>query len=151
MAGKILRKQYAVLGLTQGMVEMMWAQRYRDQKNNKTFSGARERLSAHCDWMHTVFSKEGGLRRRDIDAIKKRIDALSRAWLPGGEFSPMLAISFCIDLVVEQIVLTKGNKKRAFEGLLTRIKEFERYFDRAKSYDDPAGMEMADAFRQLTV
>ena len=149
MAGRILKKQYAVLGFTQGLVDMMWEQRYAHQPNNKTFAAARQRLIEHGDRMNSLFRKEGSLKQRDIDEIKGQIDALKIDHIPAGEFTPMLAVSFCIDLIVEQIALTRGTKKKAFEGLLTRIREFERYFDRNKTYDSPEGLEMAEAYRAM--
>ncbi len=89
------------------------------------------------------------MKQRDIDEIKGQIDALKIDHIPAGEFTPMLAVSFCIDLIVEQIALTRGTKKKAFEGLLTRIREFERYFDRNKTYDSSEGIEMAEAYRAM--
>lgn len=147
MAGKILRKQYATIGLAHGMTDMLWDQRYRDQTNNKTFASARDRLISHCDRMHLFLRGEGALNLRDVRAIQEQINSLKNGHMPDGAFTPMLFISFVIDLIIEQIAFTKGKKKELFNGLLSRIRELERYFDRHKNYDDPAGLEMAEAFR----
>lgn len=148
MAGKILRRQYAVIGLAHGFVDMVWEQKYAAQPNNKTFSGARDRLTKHCDRMHTFLRNEGTLTVRDIKAIRDQINSLKDGHMPNGEFSPMLFISFIIDLIIEQIAFTKGEKKELFNSLLSRVRELERYFDRHKNYDDPAGLDMAEAFRR---
>jgi hypothetical protein len=150
MAGKNLRRQYAIIGLCQGFVEMIWQQRYANQENNKTFAGARDRLIKQCDQISYILHAEGPLLSKDLLKIKARIDSLKDEHMVDGEFRPMLAISFCIDLIIEQLKYTRGAKNKEFQGLLARIREFERYFDRHKTYDSPEGMEMADAFRSAS-
>lgn len=153
MASLAVRKQYMTAVWAEAFVNMMWEQNYQSKSRNTTFAGMRHRLLKQCDETMAVLKKEpaGELSLHESKNLMAVVDRLKEVAFNNG-FDPMMAISFIIDQIVEQLAHIKpGPKRMAFDGLLTRIREFERYFDRDKSYDDPEGLEASEKFREMEV
>jgi hypothetical protein len=154
MASVAVRKQVMMTVWAEAFVDMLWAQRFEGRKHNAVFMGMRERLIRQCELIANILTREpnGRLNEREREKLSKAVGDLKCQSFKGG-FTPMMALSFIIDQIIEQLTHVGRNKvkKKAFEGLLFRIKEFERYFDRTKTYEDPAGMEAAEAFRALEI
>lgn len=155
MASVAVRRQVMMTVWAEAFISMLWDQRYRKQERNTVFAGMRLRLLQQCDYIRALLAMEPGgkLNLKESTKAARAVQELKRHAFRDGLFEPMMALSFIIDQVVEQLTFVRGNaaKKRAFDGLLYRIKEFERYFDRTKTYDDPAGMEAAETFRTLEI
>ena len=150
MASQSVKLQYVTIGFAEGYTDIMWDQRYREQPNNKTFKSMRQRLSSQCDRIREVLSKEGKLSPKDLKRIGGAIDDLKIDFMDDGKFEPMMAVAFVIDMIVYQLAKMRNlKKKELYETLLVRIREFERYFDRNREYDDPTGMIAAERFREM--
>ena len=151
MASLATLKQVMAVAMCEGLVEMMWDQRYRDQYNNKVFSGMRDRLMRDAQAAYKVIYACGQkLSFDEWSNLKESGDKFKNSAFPHG-FMPMDAVGMMVDLITEQLSYCRLGtpKNAAFDRLLTRVREFERYFDRKKTYDDPVGMVAGDALRQV--
>lgn len=151
MAGKTLRKQFAIVAFSEALIDMVWDQGYKDRPHVKTFKDIHARLILQCRKINDLLSSEGYLTDRDREKIKTQINQLHEKHLPAsGEFEIMDAVSFCIALVVDQMARTKGKKRQAFMLLLERWRELDRYFDFYQEYQEAGGLIAAESFQQLT-
>lgn len=151
MASKSLKLQHVTIGFAEGFTQMLWEQRFRDQKNNKTFKAIHLRMMFKTNEIREYLKREEGeLKDKDIRQIKAAVEKMRVKFLDNGlYFIPMMAVSFVIDMVVYQLkFITNGEKRRMFENLLTRIREYERYFDRDKRYEGEEGLLAAEEVRR---
>lgn len=150
MASLATLKQVMAVAMCEGLVEMMWAQRYRDQYNNKTFAGMRERMRRDTQAAYkAIYASGQKLSFDEWEQLKDKAGRFKNSAFPNG-FMPMDAVGMMVDLITEQLSFCRPGtlKNAAFDRLLNRVREFERYFDRKKAYDDPAGMAAGDALRR---
>ncbi len=141
MASKAFINQALTLSMCQGLMEMVWMQQYERQANNKTFAGMFGRLKRDVGAAYNVLMRvdRQQLSFMDMTRVHAKVDGMKRdkQIFPDGRFSAMLALSYCRMLVDTQLELTRGAKWKAFDAVSYRLKEFERYFDRNKSFDPP--------------
>jgi hypothetical protein len=146
MASKIIKKQYSILGFVEGMFDMMHEQ---GTSNTSCFEELYNDLKIEIEKAYSLLQKESYLSIKDIHKIRDKIEQLKKRNMPDGKFTAMLGISFCIDLLVEQLQFTKGEKRSVFVQVLNSVENFEVYFNPDRSYDDPQGYNMAEDFRKL--
>lgn len=107
-------------------------------------------LKSAANQLAETLSKESRIGKKDIKKVREQIDALKEKHMPDGKFEAMLAVSFCADLIVEQIHYAKGRKKAGFQKLLDSLQKFDLYFDPDKTYEDADGFDMAEDYRTIS-
>jgi hypothetical protein len=151
MAGKTLRLQFAIVAFSEGLIDMVWTQGFKGRPHVKTFKDIRARLVLQCRKTNDLLLTEGTITKRDRENVKQLIETFRQNNIPAsGRFDVMDAVSFCIALVVDQLARTKGKKRQAFELLLERWRELDRYFDFYQEYEEAGGLLAAENFQRLT-
>ena len=153
MPSKGVKVQHLTIALCEGLVNMLWEQRYKDQEKNKTFSHARERVISKVKEIREYIVKEQGrINTNDVEQIKKVIDEIKDNYLLDGYgFTPIMGVAIMTDMVLYQITITKGEKNKLFNELLTRINYLTRYYDPKNEYsgDDSKILEATEKMREL--
>jgi hypothetical protein len=137
MASLAIRKQVMAVAMCEGFVEMMWAQRYSLQENNKTFAGIRDRLQRDAAAAYAAIGNCGQrLSFEEWEDLKQNKVEKFKAHAFHEGFAAMDAVGFMVGLVTEQLSFCRQGtlKHAAFDRLLSRIRELERYFDRKRIY-----------------
>lgn len=149
MAGRLLKYQWSIVGFCEGFINMMWEQHYKETDKKHVFNAPRIEMVSRCNKVKDLLIKEGGkLSVKDVRQIKERIDKMKDTSLDKDEFNPMLAISFCIELLIEQLAKVHGEKGDLFANVLNQMIDFEKMFDKDQKYDCSDGFDMAEIFRQ---
>ena len=152
MASLAIRKQVMAVAMCEGFVDMMWSQRYSRQENNRTFAGIRERVQRDAAAAYDAIGKCGQrLSFEEWEDLKQNKVQKFKAVAFREGFAAMDAVTFMVDLIIEQLAFCRQGtlKHAAFDRLLSRVRELERYFDRKRAYDDPSGMFAGDALREV--
>lgn len=153
MPSKGAKVQHLTIALCQGLVDMLWDHRYKKQKRNKTFAHVRERINSKVEEIRTFLIKEQGpVTSNDVKEITGVIKVIKEKYLlEGNRFTPMMGIAVMTDMVLYQITITKGEKNKLFDELLTRINYISRYYDPKNDYegDDGKALEATEEMRKL--
>ena len=153
MPSKAVKVQHLTIALCEGLVNMLWEQRFEKQKKNKTFAHARERVTSKVTEIRKFITDEQGpIYNGDVKQIKEVIDIIKKKYLLDGiSFTPMMGIAIMTDMVLHQITVTKGAKNKLFNELLTRINYLTRYYDPHHRYkgDDSNALKATEEMRKL--
>lgn len=151
MASLATRKQVMAASMCEGFVEMIWNQIYRDNPHNKTFAGIRRRMRRDTQSAYkAIFASGQKLSFDEWTDLKQKTLRFDVPDFKDG-FAPMDAVGFMIDIVTEQLAFCRPgtSKHAAFDRLLSRVRELERYFDPKKKYDNPVGLAAGEVLRKI--
>lgn len=153
MASKVQKMQHLTIALCEGFVDMLWEQTYSKKAQNKTFSKMRKDVKEQCEEIRTLIKQEGGfINIKDVAQIKKAIDYVKENYLLNGHcFTPMIAISIMVDMIVYQLTFVRGKKEKLFEKLLFKVNYLVRYFDKDRRWTDDSErcLNATEKLRQL--
>jgi len=151
MASMATHKQLLAVATCEGLMEMLWAQRHAGQAHHKTVAGIRQRMKRDAKQAYqAIYAAGQKLSFDEWEALKQKASRLEGTVFPDG-FIPMDAVGMMVELITEQLTFCRpGTGKHAgFDRLLSRARELERYYDRHRAYDDPAGMAAGEALRRI--
>lgn len=153
MASKTQKAQHLTLALSDGLMDMLWNQTYKNRSNNKTFSAIRIDIKDKCNEIREyIKSQNGVITQKDVDEMQKIIDIFKKEYLIDAKnFTPMMAVAIMVDMVIYQIKYTKGKKNELFMQLLIKINYLVRYFDKKRKWEDKEDncLKAAERLRQL--
>jgi hypothetical protein len=145
MIAKRLLKQYAVLGFTEGFIDMMGDQAEQDEK----FIELWKEMKKSCGHAFDFLKKEAMIGKKGIKEVRRQMDVLKENHMPDGKFTGIFGMSFCVDLLVEQNHYTKGKKKALFNKVIDSTQKFIDYFDPDQTYEEADGLKMAEGYRRI--
>ena len=152
MASRSTIHQITTMALIEGFFTIMWEQKYKAQPNNKTYAGLYVDLCYATTAAIVRLREEcGGLTARELAKLNLKILKLKTTTFNGRPIDAMEVISMAVDLLNSILNrLPEGSPKHALTlAVWYRVRAFERYFDRHKTYDDPAGLIAADTYTRI--
>lgn len=153
MASKVQKIQHLTIALSEGLIDMLWNQKYKSQKNNKTFASIRIDIKNKCEEIREYIKSQNGIvTQKDVDEMQKVIDIFKKEYLIDSKnFTPMMGVAIMVDMVIYQLKFTKGKKNELFEQLLIKINYLVRYYDKKRKWEDKENkcLMAAERLRQL--